>query len=163
MQQPVPLNLKRYRPRYRRLPTWFIVACGLIGPVIISGCGGNSNQSAPIANRFSSVSLTLRCPDATFVQTLTPGARSWAERTGAKITIQVAPMSSSDDTDIGIIDVPEFGDWAERGELALVPAGLRAAEHPYQWSGLLPEFRELLIDWGGQARAIPLSFIGSTE
>ncbi|HEV3436674.1 MAG TPA: hypothetical protein VG122_04905 [Gemmata sp.] len=66
-------------------------------------------------------------------------------------------MTPSDDTDIGVIDVPEFGFWAEKKELTPVPPGLRAADHPYQWTGLLPAYREQLIEWGGQAQAIPLA------
>jgi len=51
--------------------------------------------------------------------------------------------------------------WADRNELAPVPAGFRAHDHPFQWSGLLPEYREHLIEWGGQARALPLAGDGA--
>src|SRR5205807_417675 len=55
------------------------------------------------------------------------------------------------------IPFSELGAWADRGELAPVPVGLRAADHPFQWTGLLPEYRGQLIDWGGQAHAVPLA------
>ncbi|MCE9563068.1 MAG: hypothetical protein K8U57_13580 [Planctomycetes bacterium] len=51
--------------------------------------------------------------------------------------------------------------WADRNDLAPVPAGFRVVDHPYQWSGLLPEYREHLIEWGGQARALPLAGDGA--
>jgi ABC-type glycerol-3-phosphate transport system substrate-binding protein len=51
----------------------------------------------------------------------------------------------------------EFGARAEAGELTPVPPGLRAADHPFQWTGVLPPYRERLIEWGGQARAVPLA------
>ncbi len=47
--------------------------------------------------------------------------------------------------------------WADRNDLAPVPAALRAADHAFQWSGLLSAYREHLIEWGGQARALPLA------
>jgi ABC-type glycerol-3-phosphate transport system substrate-binding protein len=66
-------------------------------------------------------------------------------------------MMPGDASDIGVIGVPELGAWAERGDLAPVPAALRSADHPFQWTGLLHEYREQLISWGGQALAIPLA------
>lgn len=66
-------------------------------------------------------------------------------------------MLRDDNTDIGVIGVPDLGRWAEKGELASVPASIRAADHPFQWAGLLPEYREQLISWGGQVQAIPLA------
>ncbi|MBA4190174.1 MAG: hypothetical protein C0467_19490 [Planctomycetaceae bacterium] len=70
-------------------------------------------------------------------------------------------MVAGDSADLGVIPVAELGSWADRDELAAVPAGLRAADHVYQWSGLLPAYRENLIEWAGQARAIPLAGDGS--
>lgn len=70
-------------------------------------------------------------------------------------------MVAGDDTDIGIISVADLGEWAERGDVVAVPASLRAADHPFQWSGVLPAYREQLIEWGGQARALPLAGDGS--
>lgn len=103
------------------------------------------------------VSLIFHCPDPAFAEVLAHPAKSWAERTGATLSLQVAPMSSRDNSDIGIIEVPELGSWAERSELTPVPTSLRAPDHPFQWNALLPEYRELLIQWGGQAQAIPLA------
>jgi ABC-type glycerol-3-phosphate transport system substrate-binding protein len=125
------------------------------------GCGDDSNPTASITKPFTGVSLNLRCPDREFAEALSPAARSWAERTGAKIAIQVEPMVSGDSADIGIIDVPEFGTWADRGDLKPVPPSLRTQDNPYQWTGLLPVYREQLIVWGGQAQAIPLAGDGS--
>jgi ABC-type glycerol-3-phosphate transport system substrate-binding protein len=66
-------------------------------------------------------------------------------------------MTPGDDTDVGILAVPELGSWASRAELARVPSRLRFADNPYQWTGVLPIFREQLSEWGGQAQAIPLA------
>jgi ABC-type glycerol-3-phosphate transport system substrate-binding protein len=66
-------------------------------------------------------------------------------------------MTPGDAADIGILRGPELGDWAERGELARVPVSLRMPDHAFQWTGVLPIYREQLIEWGGQAQAVPLA------
>ena len=69
-------------------------------------------------------------------------------------------MTPGDDTDIGILSAAEFGTWADRGELARVPAALRT-DPSFQLTGVLPAFREQLIEWGGQAQAVPLAGDGT--
>jgi ABC-type glycerol-3-phosphate transport system substrate-binding protein len=123
----------------------------------MSGCTDDSNRNAGVEKPFTGVSLTLRFPDTPFADVLTPAARSWADRTGAKVTIVVKPFSPGDEADVGVIDAAQFGAWAERGELAAVPAALRSPEHPFQWMNVLPAYREQLIEWGGLARAVPLA------
>ena len=70
-------------------------------------------------------------------------------------------MTPGDDTDVGILTVAEVGAWADRGELARVASTLRLADHPFQWTGVLPIYREQLSEWGGQAQAVPLAGDGS--
>jgi ABC-type glycerol-3-phosphate transport system substrate-binding protein len=66
-------------------------------------------------------------------------------------------MKPGDDADVGVVPVGELGFWADRDELAAVPASLRASDHAFQWTAVLPAYREHLIEWGGQARAVPLA------
>lgn len=82
--------------------------------------------------------------------------QSWATRTGARVTLRTDP-TMPEEADVAVIASAELGSWAERGELTPVPVALRAADHPFQWNAVLPPYREQLIEWGGQARAIPLS------
>ncbi len=142
--------------RWFLLSTVALLAFGLL--LATTGCGGDSIRPASAtAKPFTSVSLTLRCPDTTFATAITPALKSWATRTGATVTIAPGPMMPGDDSDIGIIPSCEFGAWADRGDLAPVPTVLRAADNSFQWTGLLPPYREHLIEWGGQARAVPLA------
>jgi multiple sugar transport system substrate-binding protein len=157
MQQSLSVNLETAQSLHRRPVSVFIVICGIIGTILITGCGDDPRYSAQPANSFAGVTLNLHCPDHGFADVISPAARSWADRTGAKIAIKIAPMSLGDDADIGIIDVPELGYWAVRDTLSQVPVALRSPDHPFQWMGLLPAYREQLIVWGGQAQAIPLS------
>jgi ABC-type glycerol-3-phosphate transport system substrate-binding protein len=130
---------------------------GIAALVFVAGCGGDSSHgTAPDAKPFSKVVLTVRCPDPALAAVITPATRSWADRTGAGVTIHAAGMTPEDDTDVGIIAAPELGVWADRGALARVPAGLGAIDHPFQWTGVLPAYRQQLIEWGGQAQAVPL-------
>jgi len=108
-------------------------------------------------NPFQDVVLTVRCADFAFLAALTPAAQSWATRTGAQVQLHATPMTPEDESDIGILSVRELGAWASDEKLARVLAPLRLADHPFQWSGVLPIYREQLSEWGGQAQAIPLA------
>ena len=122
------------------------------------GCGGDPTQKTTAkAAPFAEVSLTIRCSDEPFRAALTQAARSWATRTGATVTLAAGPMAVGDDTDIGVVPVAELGSWAERGDLVPLPAIFRTPDNTFQWTGLLPAYREQLIEWGGQARALPLA------
>jgi ABC-type glycerol-3-phosphate transport system substrate-binding protein len=132
-------------------------ACLLVLILSAAGCGGDSNPEAtPSAKPFTEVSLSLHCSDSAFAKAITPAVNSWATRTGAKVTVRTEKMIPNDDADVAIISAGELGAWAERGELVPVPATFRALDHPFQWGGVLPVYREQLIEWGGQAQAMPL-------
>jgi multiple sugar transport system substrate-binding protein len=161
MQQSLSLNLKTPPAFYQRQHCWLInpyrVFLGIIAIISISGCEADSKQSTVGAKIFTGVSLNLRCSDQGFGEVLSPAVQSWATRTGAKVHILLEAMTPDDNTDVGVISVPELGGWAERDSLTPVPAAIRAPDHPFQWNGLFPVYREQLIEWGGQARALPLA------
>jgi multiple sugar transport system substrate-binding protein len=157
MQQFVYANLETAFSKYRRLNRSFFITLTVIGTVIISGCADDAKQTPQSTKPFAGVSLNFHCPDKAFADALSPAARSWAERVGAEIKIQLEPMTAGDNADIGVIEVPDFGIWADRGELTPVPQSFKAPDNPYQWTGLLPAYQEQLITWGGQARALPLA------
>jgi multiple sugar transport system substrate-binding protein len=141
-------------------PTRFVGSSALTGIVLLLGAGCGADQSIPTNSKgaiFQDVALTVRCGDPAFVAALTPAAQSWATRTGARVEMQATSMTPGDEADIGILSIPEFGAWANRGELAPVPIGLRRADHPFQWTGVLSIYREQLSEWGGQAQAVPLA------
>jgi ABC-type glycerol-3-phosphate transport system substrate-binding protein len=148
MQQPVGTNLARPA-------AWVGYVC-----LLAAGCGPDAGPGAGTgqqARPFAGVSLTLRCPDAAFARAVTPAAESWATQKGAKVEVQTGSMTPGDSADLGVIPAAEFGAWAARGDLAPVPGPLRALDHPLQWANILGPYREHLIVWGGQARALPLA------
>jgi hypothetical protein len=142
--------------RWLRSVPMLITLITSLGLVCFTGCGDTSLPSSD-ARPLSNITLTLRCADGAFIEAIRPAASSWANRTGAVLQIKTESMRPGDDTDIGILPSPQFGAWADRGDLVPVPATLRTADNPFQWTALLPAYREQLIEWGGQARAIPLA------
>src|SRR3984957_1181980 len=157
MQQSLSVTLETLIILRRRLSQLSAVVLIIIGTIVISGCNEDSKNYISSQKPYAGASLTLVSQEKTFAEALTPMVQSWAERSGTKVTIKIGSMSPGDDADIGVIEVPELGKWADLGELQQIPVELRAPDHPFQWTGLLPAYREQLIVWGGQARAIPLA------
>lgn len=135
-----------------------LVGAALLGVLAsLTGCGGdNTPLPSSRTKPHNGTALFVRCPDQDFAAALTPAVQSWADRTGAKVTVLTEAMATTDDTDIGILPLSAFGAWADRSELARIPANFRSGES-FQWTGLLPAYREQLIEWGGQAQAVPLA------
>ncbi|GIW84062.1 MAG: hypothetical protein KatS3mg106_575 [Gemmataceae bacterium] len=132
----------------------------LVASILLSssGCAGEMEEAAPKAERrWEGVELILSCPDTAWRTTLGPLVESWAYRTGAHVRWRSETMQAGDDTDMAIIPAAELGSWADRGELARVPASFRQPGHPFQWTNVLLPYREYLIEWGGQAQALPLA------
>jgi len=156
MQQTASENSQdRHGPFTFRVALAWIAGLGVL--LAVAGCGDSTPITPSVAKPFAGVSLTVRCADPAFAKAITSAAQSWATRTGARVTIRPEAMTVADDADIGIISTAELGVWAARDDLVSVPASLRAADHPFQWTGVLPPYREQLIEWGGQARAVPLA------
>lgn len=136
-----------------------LAAAGAVAAAgLLAGCGGEARQQVADAGKtFAGTSLTLRCPDRAFAEAVTPAANSWAARTGAAVSVRVEAMTAGDDADVGVIAAGEFGAWADRNDLAPVPLALRQPDHPFQWSAVLAAYRDRPIEWGGEARAVPLA------
>lgn len=123
-----------------------------------SGCAGEMDEVALKAERrWEGVKLILSCPDAAWRTTLEPIAESWAYRTGAQVQWRSKAMQAGDDTDVALLPAAELGTWADQSELVRVPAAFRQPGHPFQWTNVLLPYREYLIEWGGQAQALPLA------
>lgn len=161
MQQPLYEN--RHNPL--SFPTRQVVPLAVVGfatIILAFGCSGESNTvTGPKVKSFGGVALTVRCADPAFAASLSHATQSWATRSGATVTLLTSGMTPGDDSDLGILAAAELGMWADRGELTGVPASLRLADNSFQWSSVLPIYREQLSEWGGQAQAVPLAGDGS--
>lgn len=142
--------------KVQRDACWVVViGWGLLS----SGCssGGQADEAAASSHPWSGVRLIMRCPEPDWLAALQPLVQSWSYRSGAQVELRSEPMRPADDTDIGILPAAELGAWADRGDLALLPASFRQSGHAFQWTNVLPPYREHLIEWGGQAQALPLA------
>jgi ABC-type glycerol-3-phosphate transport system substrate-binding protein len=145
----------------RRAAAAGLLAAGL--SALLTGCWDASGNSPPAeADRpLAGTTLTLSCPDARLASLLAPLANVWAARTGAAVTVTTAAMAPGDAVEVGVLPFAELGTWAERGALLPVPAALKEAGHPYQWSGVLAVYRgEPFAGWGGQLVGLPLAADG---
>lgn len=110
---------------------------------------------------WAHVRLTLRCPDAALAQAITPIVRAWEVRTGGQVTLHHQPMTTTDDTDIGIIRTGELGEWGVQKLLRPIPVAFRASDHPIQWFGWISAFSNPLVNWQDQTLAVPLTASGA--
>src|SRR5262249_42566497 len=60
------------------------------------------------------------------------------------------------DASAWILRPAEMPRWAAAGQLTPVPTETQAAGGGYGWARLLPQYREKLLRWAGQAYALPL-------
>jgi len=148
MQQPL---FPKPRNRFLRfLPLIFAVFAGCSGPT--------PTGPAPVAaSAHKGLTLKLSCPDSPLAATIGPLVRAWANRAGAAVEILPTPMTPGDAADLGVIPFADLGAWAERGDLTPVPATLRATDNAYQWSSVLPAYRNQVTTWGGQVLGLPLT------
>src|SRR5262245_32122472 len=152
MQQPVP-PISSY---LTKVYTFATIVFG-VGLVLLTGCSGpTTTRSAEQPKQFASVSLTVRCPDAAFAEAIEPMVRVWAARTGATVAFKREPMTTTDDTDVGVIPVGGLGEWADAGLIVPLPHRLQASDNPFQWSTLLLPYQRL-ASWGEQTQAVPLA------
>src|SRR5262249_4875934 len=139
-------------------PLVLIILASAVAALVatLSGCADNQLPPPP-PKKHDGVTLTLRCPDAAFADAIEPMVQVWATRTGATVHLKREPMSAADDSDIGVLPTSALGEWAEPGPLVPPPAQMREAGHAFQWFGVLPAYSERLVEWGGQAQAVPLA------
>jgi ABC-type glycerol-3-phosphate transport system substrate-binding protein len=160
MQQSVRPN-PRDRHRFSSLAGLAAVLTVAAVLACLAGCPEPNSGRGEGRPPHADVALTVRCPDAALADTVEPMVRAWAARTGASVTLKREAMTPADDSDVGVIPATSLGEWADPGHLAPLPAGIRAGDHPFQWSGVLAPYREQLVSWGGQAQAVPLTGDGS--
>jgi ABC-type glycerol-3-phosphate transport system substrate-binding protein len=154
-----PLDESSQKGRTRTLVSRGIVRLLLLSGLLAGGgCSGEIELPTPATERrWEGVELILRCPDASWRTALEPLVQSWAFRMGATVHWRDEAMRPGDDTDIAVLPAAELGSWADQGELSRVPVAFRQSGHPFQWTNVLLPYREYLIEWGGQAQALPLA------
>lgn len=131
----------------------------LLGVVLSSLAGCDSDQpivphetESPFADR----TLRIACPDPDIAELIASFGRVWAANSGAKSVEVVGPSEDQLEVDAWIIRPAELARFAEDGHLAEVPSDLTHPDHPYEWAGLLPIYREKLLTWNNTPVALPI-------
>ena len=148
-----------------RVRTGALLGLAALGPaalaLALAGCGGPSDTALPGEGKkrpFEGVALTLSCPDPVLAAAIAPLAKTWAAGAGATVEVSPTPMAPGDAMDAAVVLPNDLAIWADRGELLPVPAALKEAGHPYQWSSVLAVYRgEQFAGWGGQVVGVPLA------
>src|SRR5262245_2845066 len=107
MQQPLYQN----RPfQYSCVPHFLRGSIVLGISALAFGAGCSSDPAGSVGEKpapLSGISLVIRAEDPAIVACLTPAAQSWATRTGARVELHSSGMTPGDDSDIGILSVPQ--------------------------------------------------------
>jgi ABC-type glycerol-3-phosphate transport system substrate-binding protein len=101
--------------------------------------------------------LVLPCGDdpAALLRAYAP---VWAVRHGAQVVIEEYDAGGEPpaDADVWVIAPCQLPHAMESGKVVPLPASLQSRDNPYQWSDLLPFYREQLLAWDQKAGAVPL-------
>jgi multiple sugar transport system substrate-binding protein len=83
--------------------------------------------------------------------------KAWEARHGATVQVESyeAQQGPPPGADIWVLAPSELPQWAAPDQLTPVPAALSARDAPYNWSDMLPVWRELLT-WDQQRYGMPL-------
>jgi ABC-type glycerol-3-phosphate transport system substrate-binding protein len=142
------------RPIFAR--QWLVMSTLLTAPFILgAGCIERPSTIDPVPARpYEGVTLRLAATDPADRVLLSQLTRGWAVRTGADV--HVVDEIWDGNADLGLIPVAELGRWAEAGQLAAAPGGLKLAGNPYRWDDLFPAYNNRLTNWGEQTYALPI-------
>ena len=130
----------------------FVLGWGLL---FVLGCGGPPLPPPTPKKPLAEVTLTIACDDAAFRRDLANRVLGWSSKSGA--TVRVFPSSEAKSPDILIRTPAELGALAATGELASIPAELRATGNALQWVRILPAYSTLLTQWKKDIVGLPLA------
>ncbi len=134
----------------RKSPSFLtIIRIGLLNCVALAGCHGTLEPPSPPP--YQDVVLRVACPPP-LAPLIGLQSSAWQARQQARVEI-VDPGKSAD---VWIITPGELPDLAVKGKLLPVPAALRERGNAFEWSTLLPFYREQLVMWADSAYALPL-------
>jgi ABC-type glycerol-3-phosphate transport system substrate-binding protein len=129
-----------------------------------TGCPNNTTPGTAAKEKkpFEGLKLKLAGADAGVAQALGSRARGWATRNGATVETVIADPTTVSDSDIVFVSPSGVGMFAEANDAVAVPKELtESLNHPGQWSGILPIYRDRLAAWAGAQCAVPLAGEGA--
>jgi multiple sugar transport system substrate-binding protein len=136
------------RAGFGRAAAW--VAAALLVAMALSGCSGT--LTPPVLPPYQGVVLRVGCPQP-LGDLVRSQSRVWQAQQQASVEI-VAP---GEPADVWIMRPAALPGLTMHGKLTPFPATLRQRGNAFDWSSLLPVYREQLLSWDGTIFALPLA------
>src|SRR5262249_46248118 len=103
--------------------------------------------------------VRVACPGEPAESVVRTHSRAWAARQGAQVEVlrydPAKGPEAAPGADVWVIRPAELARWAA-GLLLPLPEMVTQPDSPFQWRGLLPQYREQLLRWDGTDHAVPL-------
>lgn len=134
----------------------------LLGAVVLAalgaaGCKRPLPLPPPPPRPHEGAVVHVACPGDPAAAVVARCSKGWESREGAQVKVVLyQPGDDPPEADVWIVVPAEMPRWAAAGRLRELPDAFRAPNHPYDWSNLLPLYREKLLHWDGKAYALPL-------
>jgi multiple sugar transport system substrate-binding protein len=124
-----------------------------------AGCARTPTEPVLPPLEHVGVEVRVACPKGPAALVREYG-RAWAAREGARVEVlpydPKAGPESAGPADVWVIPPAQLPRWAAAGRLAALPEAYRAPGGAYQWTGLLPMYREQLLVWDRAVYGLPL-------
>lgn len=125
--------------------------------VLAAGCQGTLPPPEPPP--FQGTTLRVACPPE-LGELIRTQSSAWQARQEA--VVEVVPYradrgpDSITSADVWVVPVADLARWAAADRLVSLPAEFTARGQAFEWSGLLPAYRQQLLLWQHQPFAVPL-------
>jgi ABC-type glycerol-3-phosphate transport system substrate-binding protein len=83
-------------------------------------------------------------------------SRAWVERQQASVKTAEWKPDAGPQGDVMLIPTPDLPRWAAAGAVAHLPGEFVTDGGRFEWRRLLPDYRERLLKWSGEAYAVPV-------
>jgi multiple sugar transport system substrate-binding protein len=119
--------------------------------IVFSLLGCHGTLPPPLPPPHQGAVLRIDCP-APLRELIHSQSSAWQARQQARVEI----VQPGQPADVSIIPPASLPALASRGKLTPLPDALRERGNPFEWTSLLPVYREQLLLWDGTPFAVPL-------
>ncbi len=125
-----------------------------------TGCGDGGTLVEGPPQPYKGAVLRVASPAGSPAEVVSLYSRGWAARNGVMVEVHNYDAGQEPATvanaDIWVLPPVALPRWAAAGELLPLPAEYTSADNSFQWSRLLPLYREKLLVWDRKVYGLPL-------